>query len=90
MCMPMAAISNCSYKQNRARLTDERLLVANNRAQAVLAQGSATSGGAGRPASRGPSRQTSVSEFAVPSSLASASRMQLHVGVLQVGVLIEV
>jgi hypothetical protein len=85
MCMPMAAINNCSYKQNRARLTAERLLVA-NRAQEVLAQGSAASGNAGRPASRGPSRQTSVLEFAVPSSPASASRMQLHVGVLQVDV----
>jgi hypothetical protein len=81
----MDASSHCSYKQNRAGLTDKRCFVANNRAQEVLAQGSAASGGAGRPASRGPSRQTSVSEFAVPSSPASALRMQLHVGVLQVG-----
>ena len=68
-------------------MTEKHLFVANNRAQEVLAQGRAASGNAGRPASRGPSRQTSVSEFAVPSSPASASRMQLHVGVLQVGLL---
>ena len=83
--MPIDATSHCSYKQNRAGLREKRLFVAHKRAQEVLAQGSAASGGAGRPASRGPSRQTSVSEFAVPSSPASASRMQLHVGVLQVG-----
>ncbi len=85
----VAATSHCGYKRNRAGQTYECLFFANNRAQEVLAQGSAASGGAGRPASGGPSRQTSVSEFAVPSSPASASRMQLHVGVLQVGQLFD-